>query len=90
MRAQIAIAWIKYKYRVWNVRVTGTCPFKSGTAYLLGPTLAEGQEPPDIGGIPFVIEEKGRARIVPQLSTEWFDIIRVNSSVKDKSSHEDA
>lgn len=50
----------------------------------------EGQETPAIGGIPFVVEEEGRARIVPQLSKEWFDIMRVNRSVKDKSSHGDA
>ena len=90
MRAQIAIAWVKYKYRAWNVKVTGACPFKGGTAYLLGPTLAVGQEPPAIGGIPFVVEEEGRARIVPQLSKEWFDMMRANNSVKEVSSHGEA
>lgn len=90
MRAQIAIAWVKYKYRAWNVKVTHALPFKGGTAYLLGPTLGEGQEPPAIGGIPFVVEEKGRARIVPQLSQEWFDILRASNALEDKSSRRDA
>lgn len=87
VRAQIAIAWVKYKYRAWNVKVTNACPFKGGTAYLLGPTLAEGQETPAIGGIPFVVEEKGRARIVPQLSQEWFAIMRASRPFEDKSNH---
>ena len=90
MRTQIAIAQIKFEYGAWNFKVTDVYPFRSGTAYLLDPTLAEGQEPPTIGGIPFVVEEEGRARIVPQLSAEWFDILHANSSVKDISSRRDA
>ena len=50
----------------------------------------EDQETPAIGGIPFVVEVEGQARIVSQLSAKWFDIMRVNRSVKDKSSHRDA
>ncbi len=89
MKAPVAIARINFEFRAWNVKVTNTCPFKGGTAYLLGPTLAEGQEPPAIGGIPFVVEENGRARIVPQLSAEWFDIMQASNSFKDKSNNGD-